>query len=157
MSESLLTPLDIADREFKKVLRGYDPAEVDAFLDQIVDDMQVYAERLQESDREISRLREKLADYDRLKESLQETLVFAQKSAEDRTRAAESQAESILAEARVQAERIHSECHCQLGSIRQEIEELRGLRESFLADFRALLSRYGSLVASLEAAREESL
>ena len=37
MSESLLTPLDIADREFKRVLRGYDPGEVDTFLDQIVD------------------------------------------------------------------------------------------------------------------------
>ena len=28
-----LTPLDIKKQEFKKVLRGYDPVEVDSFLD----------------------------------------------------------------------------------------------------------------------------
>ncbi len=157
MSETLLTPLEIADRAFKKALRGYDPVEVDSFLDQIVDDMQVYAEKLQESEREIRQMKEKLSGYEELKESLQETLLFAQKSAEDRTRAAESQAEAILAEARSEAERIQAEYRCQAGNLRQEVEELRELRDGFLADFRALLSRYGSLVDSTEAAREETL
>lgn len=156
MSESLLKPLDIADREFKKTLRGYDPLEVDSFLDQIVEDIQIYAERLQESERQISQLREKQQGYDQLKETLQDTLVFAQKSAEERTRSAECQAEAILAEARAEAERLLAESRCHTGALRQEVEDLRDMRDCFLADFRALLSRYGSLVDSLEAAREES-
>lgn len=156
MSELLLKPMDIADRVFKKTLRGYDPLEVDAFLDQIVDDVQIYAERIRESERLVDQLREKQQGYEQLKESLQETLLFAQKSAEDRTRAAESQAEAIIAEAQAEVERIHAENRCHVAALRQEVEELRDMRDRFLADFRALLSRYGSLVESMEAAREES-
>lgn len=155
MSDSLLKPMDIADREFKKTLRGYDPLEVDAFLDQIVDDVQIYAERLQENERLITQLREKQQGYEQIKETLQETLLFAQKSAEDRTRSAECQAEAILAEARAEAERILADSRGHTGALRQEIDDLRELRDRFLADFRALLSRYGSLVDSMEAAREE--
>ena len=33
-----LTPVDITNKEFRKMLRGYDPEEVDEFLDQIVED-----------------------------------------------------------------------------------------------------------------------
>ena len=32
-----ITPLDINNKEFKKVLRGYSPEEVDEFLDEVVE------------------------------------------------------------------------------------------------------------------------
>ena len=33
-----LTPMDINNKEFKKIIRGYNPEEVDEFLDKIVED-----------------------------------------------------------------------------------------------------------------------
>jgi len=36
----MLSPLDIHNREFKKSLRGYDEADVDAFLDQVIRDFE---------------------------------------------------------------------------------------------------------------------
>ncbi|NVM02542.1 MAG: DivIVA domain-containing protein, partial [Candidatus Helarchaeota archaeon] len=33
-----LTPLDIKRQEFKKVMRGYDVIEVDAFLEMVADE-----------------------------------------------------------------------------------------------------------------------
>ena len=32
-----LTPMDINNKEFKRVLRGYSPEEVDEFLDEVVE------------------------------------------------------------------------------------------------------------------------
>ncbi|MDW7671608.1 MAG: DivIVA domain-containing protein, partial [Bacillota bacterium] len=34
----MITPLDIQNKEFKKSVRGYNEAEVDAFLDQVMAD-----------------------------------------------------------------------------------------------------------------------
>ena len=36
-----LTPMDINNKEFKRVLRGYCPEEVDEFLDQIVEEYEI--------------------------------------------------------------------------------------------------------------------
>ncbi|MFQ5630060.1 MAG: DivIVA domain-containing protein, partial [bacterium] len=35
-----LTPLDIKKQEFKKNLRGYDPIEVDAFLEMVANEFE---------------------------------------------------------------------------------------------------------------------
>ena len=49
-----LTPMDINNKEFKRVLRGYSPEEVDEFLDEVV-------ESYEELFKEKSKLEEKLA------------------------------------------------------------------------------------------------
>ena len=35
-----LTPLDIKKQEFKKVMRGYDPVEVDTFMDMMANEFE---------------------------------------------------------------------------------------------------------------------
>ena len=57
-----LTPKDIVNKNFAKVLRGYDQNEVDEFLDQVIQDYETYAketQRLQmENDRLVSKVDE---------------------------------------------------------------------------------------------------
>ncbi len=55
---------------------------------------------------QLSRFDEQIREYSELKQSLQEALVLAQKSAEERVSSAESRAEVIIAEAEAQAHKI---------------------------------------------------
>ena len=77
-----LTPMDINNKEFKRGIRGYNPDEVDEFLDEVVENYEeLYKEnsRLKES---ITRLKDKVEHYERLEATIQNTLLLAQNAAE---------------------------------------------------------------------------
>lgn len=58
-----LTPMDINNKEFKRGLRGYNPEEVDEFLDEVV-------ENYEELYKDNSKLREKVAHINRANRAL---------------------------------------------------------------------------------------
>jgi cell division initiation protein len=142
----LLKALDVINQTFKRALRGYDPVEVDEFLDRVADSLQAYAERCVELERELERLKEQIREYKGMRDSLQEALLMAQKSADERVRAAEKQAEAIVAEARAQAERLLKEAEDHSNVIKEEMSRLQRTKQDFVAEFRALLTRYQNLI-----------
>ena len=91
----LLTPMDIHNREFKKALRGYKESEVDEFLDIVVAD---YEKLLRENERlkEQVRYNEKeLNHFRNLEKNLQDTLVVAQKTADEVVSSAKKNAKEM--------------------------------------------------------------
>ncbi len=142
----LLKALDVINQTFKRALRGYDPVEVDEFLDRVADSLQAYAERCVELERELERLKEQIREYKGMRDSLQEALLMAQKSADERVKAAEKQAEAIVAEARAQAERLLKEAEDHSNVIKEEMSHLQRSKQDFIAEFRALITRYQNLI-----------
>ncbi|MBC7077613.1 MAG: DivIVA domain-containing protein, partial [Synergistales bacterium] len=138
----LLKALDVINQTFKRALRGYNPVEVDEFLDRVADSLQAYAERCVELERELERLKEQIREYKGMRDSLQEALLMAQKSADERVKAAEKQAEAIVAEARAQAERLLKEAEDHSNVIKEEMSRLQRSKQDFIAEFRALITRY---------------
>lgn len=55
------TPKDILQQEFKTKMRGYDPAEVDEFLDNIIKDYEAYNQQILTVQEENDRLNAKVA------------------------------------------------------------------------------------------------
>ena len=48
----MITPLDIQNKEFKKVMRGYKESEVDEFLDKVIVDYEkLYKENIELKDK----------------------------------------------------------------------------------------------------------
>jgi len=58
-----LTPLDIKRQEFRKVMRGYDAMEVDAFLDMVADEYENLHKSKNEGITKIKQLEERLKEY----------------------------------------------------------------------------------------------
>ena len=145
MSE-LLTARDLETKAFGRAMRGYAPNEVDEFLDRVAEDIQQYALRCADLERQIQRLQEQIREYDNLKETLQGTLLMAQKSAEAKEDAASRQADAILSEARLTAKQIISESASARDGERREIQRLRQIRQETRAEFRSMLSRFAALV-----------
>lgn len=140
-----MTARDIESKYFSRAMRGYAVSEVDEFLDRVAEDIQEYSLRCAELERRIDRLEEQIKEYENLKETLQGTLLMAQKSAEAKEEAASRQAETLLNEARLKAEQIVLEASAAKDRERRDLQRLRQMKQEFKAEFRALLSRFASL------------
>ena len=77
-----ITALDIKDKQFTTKFRGYNEQEVDEFLDIIVDDYEDLVRDNRELSTRVKELEEKLAYFDEMKESLSQSVILAQETAE---------------------------------------------------------------------------
>ncbi len=149
-----LTPLDVRNKrgDFKKLMRGYDPQEVDVFLELV-------AERLEGLVRENLQLRERAQTLqDQVtaqagrEQAVQDALVTAQELRADMQVQSKREVEHALKEAEVEARRLISEAEGQVRDTLRGIERRTELaqdamqdverrRARFLKDFRGLLER----------------
>ena len=118
----MLTPLDIHNHEFKKSFRGYDEAEVDEFLDRIVSD---YEKIIRENEKlkERTNLNEKeISHYKSLEQNLQDTLLVAQKTAEEVITSARKTAKDIRENATNEAQSVHENTMREAQNIRMQAQ-----------------------------------
>jgi cell division initiation protein len=100
-----ITPIDIQHKSFKKALQGYDRAEVDQFLDEIIETLEDDAQHIAALEAEIHDLKERISHFKAMEESLQNTLVLAQRTADEVKASAHKEADLIKEQARIAAER----------------------------------------------------
>ncbi|EOD01290.1 DivIVA domain-containing protein [Caldisalinibacter kiritimatiensis] len=135
----MITPLDIQNREFRKGVRGYKESEVDSFLDEVMIDYEkLYKENSELKDK-ITMLNEQLEQYDKMEETLQNTLVVAQSTAEEVKANARKEAELIIKEAEEKARQIINEAHKEVENIQVKYENLKADMEVFRTRFKTLL------------------
>ncbi|AMV61503.1 Cell division protein GpsB [Pediococcus damnosus] len=60
MDNMNLTPKDILQKEFKPKMRGYDPADVDTYLDSVIKDYESFQKNIQQLQDENERLHDKI-------------------------------------------------------------------------------------------------
>jgi DivIVA domain-containing protein len=155
-----LTPLDVRNKrgDFKKLMRGYDPQEVDVFLE-------IVAERLEALTRENMALKERASalqaqvnsQTDR-EQAVQAALVTAQelradiraqaqREAESVVKAAETEGRRLVAEAEAEARTKLRDAERQFDKLEDGIEMLDRRRARFLKEYRQLLQREMDVVA----------
>lgn len=77
-----LTALEIKDKTFKTKFRGYSEEEVNEFLDIVVDDYEALVRKNRDNEARIKDLEEKLSYFDEMKESLSQSVILAQETAD---------------------------------------------------------------------------
>lgn len=121
----MLTPLDIQNKEFRKAFRGYKESEVDSFLDEIIIDYErIYKENLELKDKLVV-LSERMKHYDDLEETLKETLLVAQNTAEEVTSSARQKSKLIIEEAETEAKKITDEAYEEVKHIKEQYEFIK--------------------------------
>ena len=85
----MITPLDIENKEFSKAMRGYNAEEVDAFLDQIILDLQQLLSEKERLAAEVEELKKDISQYKRSETSVLNTLESAKKLMNDISESAE--------------------------------------------------------------------
>ena len=125
----MITPNDIATKDFKKVAVGYSPEEVDTFLDDIYED---YEKLYKESQKEKSKTEAVAEDTDRLKhleKSIERTLSLAEAAAEETKAAAKADGDAIINSAKQQAEDILASARTKAYELEQKISGLESRYE----------------------------
>ncbi len=136
----MITPLDIENKKFsKQMMNGYSVEEVDDFLDDLtVDYTKMYKEN-SEQKTQIEELSKSLEHYKTIEETLQNTLVMAQKTAEDVKNVAKQQADQILNEARGNAQTQVKELENQIMNKNKELEDIKKQFDIYKAKMESLL------------------
>ena len=109
----MLTPMDIHNKEFGRGFRGYKETEVDDFLDQVVNDYEKLYRENETLREKVLRSEKDVEQYKKLEKNLQDTLLVAQRTAEEVT----SAAKKFSVEVRESAAK-----ECQNMKLRSELE-----------------------------------
>lgn len=134
-----LTPLDIHHKEFRHSLRGYAEEEVDQFLDQVADELErLFKENIDLSER-IEAMQQKLNEFELQRQTINNTLVAAQRSADDIQARAATEAEATVREAEVKAKEIIHNALSKKQAVANELIRIKQAEEEFRARYKALL------------------
>lgn len=134
-----LTALEIKQQNFDKSLRGYDKAEVEAFLNLMSNEWEHMVAKNKELEKKIEDLEEKLKHYERVEEALHETLQTAKESAEQKMTGARREAQTKIEKAEMEAESLIREATQQRQQVRQSIIRLLDRRKEIIGGIRSYL------------------
>ena len=136
----MLTPLDIENKKFQKqMMNGYNVDEVDDFLDEITVDYEKLYKDNTELRAEIERSKSDLEKYKNIEQTLQNTLVMAQKTADDIKNNAQDEADNIIKNARSKMQESVDELTKESETRKREFAETKKQFDIYRAKMEALL------------------
>lgn len=134
-----LTPLDIRGQEFRRVMRGLDPEEVETFLATIATEFETLLSEVQELRQHNVELTSHIGEYKTMEKALRDTLLTAEKLMGEAKESAQREAGLIIREAELGAQRAKARLTQDLVELRHEVEEIRRIKDAYLSRVRWLL------------------
>ena len=136
----MITPLEIENKRFsKKNFNGYDPDEVDEFLDDLTKDYEILYKSFNESQTKIDDLNSQVDHYNQIESTLQSTLLLAQSAADEVKQAAQKQADQILREAEQKARESTLDISQEITNKEKELADLKKEFDVYKAKMESLL------------------
>ena len=136
-----LTPLDVRRYDFGRALRGYSPARVDQFRDQVAEELERLTKINQDLDGRARSFHEQLRAFRERDKALNDALIAAQQLRDDVRGQAEREAQLIIREAQGEAERIIEAAKVEVRRMEEELDNLDRSRRTYLAQMRTLIAR----------------
>lgn len=145
-----ITPLEIKKQRFAAKMRGYDQAEVEAFLEMVSDEYESLINEKNRLHEEATRLKVQLRDYQQVEKTLQETLMNAQENVSQARENAKREAQIILRESELKAEKTLDDAREKLDRMRNDLSILRAQKDSFAKRLKHMLESQIELIKVLE-------
>jgi cell division initiation protein len=120
-----LTPLEIQKQVFSRTLKGYHADEVRAYLHLVAEEIERLLRENDRLGRDVAMLREDVDDHTNRERILKDTLLSAQKVAEDLTANARKEAELIVKDAELLAERLVAQGMQRVADLERKIGDLK--------------------------------
>jgi cell division initiation protein len=136
-----LSPSDVQRQTFGTKFRGFDPDEVRAFLAAVAEEMVQLQRDKDRIEQELRHLEQIVGEHREREAILKNTLLTAQKAAEDIRESARREADTVVKQAEIQGDRLLELAQSRSHEVERGILELRAHRTSIRTDIRALLQR----------------
>src|SRR5688500_14718130 len=147
-----VSPLDLRQLRFRTTFRGFDKAEVLALIAEVTDD---YENALRDVDRlrqELSKMEAMLNQHREHERDLRDTMITAQRVADDIRANADTQARNTLRDAEGQSDLLLQKTQARLEDVQREIDGMKMKRREVET---TLESTIASLRNTLEFVREQ--
>ena len=121
--------------KFNRTIRGYDPEEVNSFLDKVISQVEVMVNEMKEKDTRIAELeayeaenkilKDKIAQFERMEGTVNKAIVMAQRTGDQIKLSAQNESDAIIENAKHNANRIINEALIRAEKTENEAALLR--------------------------------
>ena len=154
----MLTPLDIENKKFsKQIMNGYNVEEVDDFLDEIGVDFAKKQKEVNEASKKIEELNASLEHYKNIEETLQNTLLMAQSTAEEVKNIAKQKADQIATDAKASSQKEVDFIQNQILMKKKELEDVQKQFDIYKAKMESLLISQLELIKEINKNENETV
>lgn len=146
----MITPLEIENKKFSKQMMGYNVEEIDDFLDTITTDYANLYREVNGLKAKITEMEDSVSHYKTIENTLQNTLVMAQSTAEEIKKIATQQAEQIIRDAELNAKEAIASLKTERIEETKRFEEMKKQFDVYRAKMEALLISQLELIKECE-------
>lgn len=146
--------------KFNRALHGYDPEEVNAFLDQVINRVENMINEMKEKDlrikelenalRQTNNLKEKVVQYERMEDTLNKAIIMAQKTSDQIKANAYHESELIVEDAKKNANRIVNDALIKAEKVENETLALQRNANVFKRRLKTIIEEQLEMVNELE-------
>jgi cell division initiation protein len=136
--------------KFTKSIRGYNPKEVNSFVDEVIKQVEGMVSTIKQKDNEISVMKEKLTHYQALEMTLNKALLAAEEASEQIKKAARSESGMLIEDARRNASRIVNDALIRAEKTEYEASMLQKNINVFKRRLRSIIESQLELVDDIE-------
>jgi len=154
-TKTKITPSEILQRRFKRSFRGYNPDQVEEFLNEIAENYKGLLEENKVLSEEIKRLKKKVEGYDAQRRELEGALISIQKSSQLIEKNAQERAKLIIKEAELTARKVVEESEKKLSKLREETMRLKHQKVLLLTKLKSIIKTHAELLNFYEKDHDE--
>jgi cell division initiation protein len=149
-----ISPLEIEQQTFNKALRGFNPVEVTTYLEMLAGEFESLIAENAELKEKVKELAARLQSYQEIEQTLQNTLLTTQKTAEEAKRNVRKEADLIIKEAHLESEKLLEDAKFRLADLNKRISDLQLSKETYFSEFKALITAQWHLLENIESGAE---
>lgn len=141
-----ISPIEIRQQEFTKKMRGYDPDEVQNFLESLAEELDKLNSENESLESEVQSLTDQVNEFKKIEKNLQDTLLKAQENSTKSMEATKKQTSLMIKEAELKASQIIEKARESTNDIRNAVINLREEKDLILAKLKAIVSSQANLL-----------
>ena len=141
-----LTPLDIREQQFRRVMRGEDPEEVATFLASVATEFEGLLAENKELRQRLIDVEDKVNEYRAMEKALRDTLLTAERVMTESKESAQREAALIVREAEHAAQRATARISHDVSQLRYELSEMRRVKDAYLGRMRWLVRSHLEMI-----------
>ena len=136
--------------KFNYEANGYNRAEVNKFVTDVIKETEGIIKKCKDQKKEIRDLKDKLSHYEDLENTLKQSLINAEKTADNVKRLAREEADIIVSDAKHNASRIVGESLLKARKIEQEADTLERNVKIFKRKLKIIVEQQMAVVEEIE-------
>ena len=145
-----ITPIEINKQEFKKSLRGYDPVEVDTFLEMVGKEFEKILDQNVKYQKKIIELETELKNYKEVESTLKQTLMSVQETSGKSLENTKREMELLRKESELKANKMVEDAKRATQKLKEELITLQTQKHSLIARLRHILISHIELLDVLD-------